>query len=152
MSATALHRRALPVRRRLCCNSGNVCALVVAYFLLLQVIDRQSKTEKCPLTTASIVAGWKPWPYRGRIEDCSALTAGLVCSVTPARLLLRLARSGGVYCRQRRCYSTLQRNLAEVGEQLDRQQLIFLRKRGQGFLLFNQLLGLVKLLSNSSGD
>jgi hypothetical protein len=29
---------------------------------------------------------------------------------------------------------------------------IFLRKRGQGFLLFNQLLGLVKLLSNSSGD
>jgi hypothetical protein len=30
--------------------------------------------------------------------------------------------------------------------------LIFLRKRGQGFLLFNQLLGLVKLLSNSSGD
>ena len=30
--------------------------------------------------------------------------------------------------------------------------VIFLRKRGQGFLLFNQLLGLVKLLSNSSGD
>jgi hypothetical protein len=30
--------------------------------------------------------------------------------------------------------------------------LIFLRKRGQGFLLFNQLLGLVKLPSNSSGD
>ena len=32
------------------------------------------------------------------------------------------------------------------------QALIFLRKRGQGFLLFNQLLGLVKLPSNSSGD
>jgi hypothetical protein len=30
--------------------------------------------------------------------------------------------------------------------------VIFLRKRGQGFLLFNQLLGLVKLPSNSSGD
>src|SRR6266481_4357309 len=31
-------------------------------------------------------------------------------------------------------------------------KVIFLRKRGQGFLLFNQLLGLVKLPSNSSGD
>lgn len=30
--------------------------------------------------------------------------------------------------------------------------VIFLRKRGQGFLLFNQLLGQVKLFSNSSGD
>src|SRR6266513_2710219 len=68
------------------------------------------------------LTGWKPWRYRGRIEDCSALTAGLVCSVTPARMLLRLARSGRVYCSQRRCYSTLQRNLAEVRERLDKRQ------------------------------
>jgi hypothetical protein len=55
---------------------------------------------------------------------------------------------------ERSCLNHLKRKHSPGGGSLQRSgaSLIFLRKRGQGFLLFNQLLGLVKLPSNSSGD